>query len=156
LDEFTESALHEYKKKKSDFQDKMSSQNVKGSLRKNIDYWENEIKANNAILEIVKNGYKIPLLETPNQFYSKNNKSALENKKFVTDSISEMISLGTLKQVTKLPHCVNPLSVSTNSSGKKRLILDLTYVNEHVFKEKIKFDDWNCFEIYLNNSEGYV
>ena len=40
------------------------------------------------------------------------------------------------------PCVVNPLSVSINSTGKKRLILDLRYVNKFLWKEKIRFEDW--------------
>ena len=36
---------------------------------------------------------------------------------------------------------INPLSVSIQSSGKKRLILDLRYINHHIWKHKIIFDD---------------
>lgn len=36
------------------------------------------------------------------------------------------------------PAIVNPLSVSVQSSGKKRLILDLRHVNLYVFKQKFK------------------
>ena len=39
-----------------------------------------------------------------------------------------------------LPHNVNPLSVSVLSSGRKRLILDLRFVNKHVWKPKVKFE----------------
>ena len=42
-----------------------------------------------------------------------------------------------------IPHVVNPLSVSTQCSGKLRLILDLRYVNQYLWKCKIKFEDWN-------------
>ena len=34
------------------------------------------------------------------------------------------------------PAIVNPLSVSIQSSGKKRLILDLRHVNLYIFKQK--------------------
>ena len=37
---------------------------------------------------------------------------------------------------------VNPLTVSVQSSGKKRLIIDLRYLNKHVYKQKIKLEDW--------------
>ena len=36
---------------------------------------------------------------------------------------------------------VNPLSVSVQSSGKKRLVLDLRHVNLFVNNSKIKFED---------------
>jgi hypothetical protein len=45
---------------------------------------------------------------------------------------------------------VNPLSVATHKSGKKRLILDLSILNLSIKKEKVKFEDWKisvqCFE----------
>lgn len=37
---------------------------------------------------------------------------------------------------------INPLSVSIQSCGKKRLILDLRYVNKHLFKQRFKCEDW--------------
>ena len=46
--------------------------------------------------------------------------------------------------------------VAINSSGKKRLILDLRYVNTRVYKDKIKFEDWKYFEHYLEGKEGYL
>ena len=39
------------------------------------------------------------------------------------------------------PAIVNPLSVSIQSSGKKRLILDLRHVNLYIFKQKFKCED---------------
>ena len=43
-----------------------------------------------------------------------------------------------------------------SSSGKKSLILDLRYVNRHIYWDKIKFDDWKCFENYISDHKGYV
>ena len=37
---------------------------------------------------------------------------------------------------------VSPLSVATQPGGKKRLILDLRYMNSHVYKQTTKFEDW--------------
>ena len=51
---------------------------------------------------------------------------------------------------------VNPLSVSIYSSGKKSLILKLKYVNMHLYKGRIKFDYWKCFENYLLANKGYL
>lgn len=49
----------------------------------------------------------------------------------------------------------SPLSVSIQSSGKKRLILDLRHVNQYVWKEKIKFEDWRVLSKYVNK-EGFL
>ena len=60
-----------------------------------------------------------------------------------------MLATGTNLEWDHPPRIVNPLSVSIDSSCKKRLILDLRYVNMHLYKDKINFDDWKCFENYL-------
>ena len=52
-----------------------------------------------------------------------------------------MLLLGTTKQVERPPEVVNPLSISANSKDKKRLILNLMCVNDHLFKEK-NIDGW--------------
>ena len=70
-----------------------------------------------------------------------NNHSALNNANFVTQAVEELLNTGRIKEVKNSPDVVNPLSVSENDSQKLRLILDLRYVNMHVFKDKIKFDD---------------
>ena len=51
---------------------------------------------------------------------------------------------------------MNPLSVSENSAGKKCLVLDLRFINEYLYKDKIKFDDWKCLENYLEYTDGYL
>ena len=53
-------------------------------------------------------------------------------------------------EVQNKPH-VNPLSVSTNSSDKKRLILDLRYVSKHLWKQSVKFEDWKTFQNYVKS-----
>jgi len=67
-----------------------------------------------------------------------------------------MLKIGTIKETNFPPTVVNPLSVSENSSGKKRFILDLTYVNQYLNKQKVRFDDWKCFENYLREDQGFL
>ena len=66
--------------------------------------------------------------------------------------------------VKNRPHVVNPPSVSIQKSEKKRLILDLREVNKHIWKNKIKFEDWrvalqyfdmNSFMYKFDLSSGY-
>ena len=61
----------------------------------------------------------------------KNNKSALLNAEFVVKAIADLLKRGLVVKFNSLPHCVNPLSVSVQSNGKKRLILDLSLVNKY-------------------------
>ena len=113
---------------------------VKGKLKQNQSFWKNTIKADDTVLNIIQEGYRMPLLETPDTARFSNNKSAISNSKFVGNSIKEMLATGTILERDP-PRFFNPLSVSIDSSGKKRLILDLKYINMHLYKDKIKFDD---------------
>ena len=54
---FENSKKHENSKK--------SNISLKGNLKKNIAYWQNTLMANEYVLGIIENGYKIPFLETP-------------------------------------------------------------------------------------------
>jgi hypothetical protein len=51
--------------------------------------------------------------------------------------------------VDKHPLCVNPLSVSVQQNGKKRLILDLRHVNKCLLKQKVKYEDWKVALAYF-------
>ena len=44
------------------------------------------------------------------------------------------------------PDIVNPLSVSVQSSGKKRLILDLRHINLHIYKQKFRCEDLHAIK----------
>ena len=47
------------------------------------------------------------------------------------------------------PRVVNPLSVSVQANGKKRLILDLRYVNNFLHKMHVKYEDWKTAKSYF-------
>ena len=89
------------------------------------------IDAPGFILSVIRDGYKIPFIVFPPPKVSPNNGSALEEREFV---ICNLISNKCLEVLDHPPPIVNPLSVSTQSSGKKRLILDLRHVNLYIFK----------------------
>ena len=63
--------------------------------------------------------------------------------------IDELVRTKRVVDVPFVPKVVNPMSLSTNK-GKKRLILDLCYVNNYLWKEKVKFEDWRVFQHYLS------
>ena len=65
----------------------------------------------------------------------------------------ELVKNSAVVEVSSIPRVVSPLSVSISSSGKKRLILDLRHVNQSVWKQKIKFEDWRVFRTYVNKGE---
>ena len=72
----------------------------------------------------------------------------------VENSFKEMLATGAILEQDHPPRVVNPLSVSIDSSGRKRLILDLRYINMHLYQDKIKLDNWKFFKNYLLTNKG--
>ena len=110
---------------------------MNGRLVKCVEFWTNELKANSYILDVISNGYQIPFRSSPTKIFLKNNKSSLEHKDFVVSSILELLENVCIKEVQNPPFCVNPLTVSVNSLGKKRLFLDLRQVNQQIIARQI-------------------
>ncbi|VDI04514.1 Hypothetical predicted protein [Mytilus galloprovincialis] len=106
-----------------EYEQSVTVQSVKGRLKKHLDYWK-KIEANSYVLDIIENGYAIPFITTPDSVFSKNNKSAIDNAEFVSQAIAELLVNDCIEEVKTRPHVINPLTVSTQKSGKKRLILD--------------------------------
>ena len=113
---------------------------VRGRLAKCISEWEG-INAPGFILEVIREGYKIPFVSLPPPKHSDNNFSAIKEKDFVSEAIVDLLKMNCIEELEEAPDIVNPLSVSTQSSGKKRLILDLRHVNLYVYKQKFKCED---------------
>ena len=53
------------------------------------------------------------------------------------------------------PVVVNPLSVSVQPNGIKKLILDLRYVNHFIKKLRIRYDDWKIASLMFQKN-GYM
>lgn len=113
---------------------------VRGRMKANINFWK-LIQAPDNIIDIIDSGYKLPLYSTPPPAEFNNNKSAINHSQFVEEAISDLLDKGLVSECARKPDIINPLSVSLHSSGKKRLILDLRYINHYIWKEKIKFED---------------
>lgn len=79
-------------------------------------------------------------MQEPPVVHLKNNLSAKNHADFVNCAIQELLDAGCIEEYTIKPHCINPRTVSVNSSGKPRLILDLRHVNTFVEKLKVKFE----------------
>ena len=83
---------------------------------------------------------------------------------FVSGTVLELLESGCVRRVPFKPIVVNPLRVAENSSGKKRLILDLSVLNTFVKKNKVKFEDWkvvvqyfeqDCYMFKFDLKSGY-
>ena len=93
-------------------------------LRAHVGFRE-DIQAPAFIIDCIKEGYNIPFYVTPAGASFKNNHSALQHAEFVYEAILELVSTNGVVEVAKSHlKIINPLSVSVQSCGKKRLILD--------------------------------
>ena len=85
----------------------------------------------------IERGYTLPFVRLPELADLKNNRSSLSHAEFVEEAIQELLESGRIVETNVPPQVVNPLSVSVQANGKKRLILDLRYVNK--FLRKMRF-----------------
>lgn len=140
-----------------------SFKGVKGNLKKHIQYWI-DIGASDFVLSTISDGYVIPFSSTPHSMFFNNNRSAFQNHDFVDTAIADLVDNGCAIKVPFKPFVVSPLSVATQKSGKKRLILDLSVLNKSVRKDKFKYEDWkvaiqlfskNCFMYKFDLKSGY-
>ena len=107
------------------------------------------------VLYIIRFGYRIPFISWPPRAFFCNNRSALDHASFVDSAISDLLLAGSVIEVFTPPTVVNPLTVSVNSVGKRRLILDLCHVNKFIPKVKFKMEDSRTFLNYVH-SPGYM
>ena len=130
--------------------------NVKGRLKNSVNFWQ-KIGTSDFILDMIYEGYTIPLLHEPKSVFLNNNKSANVHTICVENAISELISDGLVREVSSAPHVVNPLTVAVNGKDKVRLILDLRHVNKQVVQCKIKFEAWRTAKQYMQiDSFGFI
>ena len=127
---------------------------IKGRLKGCVQFWES-ISAPQFVLSVIREGYKIPFLHTPPRAFFPNNKSFHEHKQFVASAIKELLRVGSVLECPTPPTVVNPLSVSVQSNGEKRLILDLRYPNTYIKKSHVKFEDAKAMLGLLVNPAQY-
>ena len=65
-----------------------SRQNVKGNLRKHIQFWR-DIRTSKFILKVIEEGYRLPFKTIPVPTVLKNNNSAKCHQQFVEEALEE-------------------------------------------------------------------
>jgi hypothetical protein len=127
---------------------KSNSLAVKGSLKAHYSWWRENV-TNKYILNIIENGYDLPLLALPVKSYLNNNKSARDAPEFVSAEISKLLLSGVLIASNEPPIVINPLTVAVSAAGKQRLVLDLRTVNPLIHVNKYKFEDISVAALYF-------
>ena len=128
---------------------------IKGSLRRHVEFWPG-ISAPRYILAVICEGYRLPFQQTNPGFTSQNNRSGLDLSEFVNEAILELLHSGRVMELNRPPDVVNPLSVSIQPNGKKRLILYLRYINNFLIKQRVKYEDWKIALSYFQKGSFMI
>ena len=75
---------------------------VKGSLRKHLAWWCENVK-NQYIVNMIAEGYKLPLISIPAIEHLRNNKSARDNADFVSEEVQKLTHTGAITEVKQKP-----------------------------------------------------
>ena len=118
-------------------------------------FWLNELEASAFVKEIVTQGYRIPFLKVSWPVFKCNHRSALEHEEFVTSAIKELVQTGCVVPSDQCPNVCSPLSVVVNAKGKRRLVLDLRYVNQFIPEQKFKYEGLSLVPQMFNKGEYF-
>ena len=72
---------------------------VQGRLSRCILFWEDKLKATGLLIDCISEEYMLPLLSLPGVYSKGNQRSALDNCKFVESAIEELLQNCCIKKV---------------------------------------------------------
>ena len=76
--------------------------NVKGNLRRKLEFWK-RIGTSKFIINVIERGYMLPFLSLPVPAVFRNNRSSLAHEKFVEDAIRKLVDSGRVLEVVVPP-----------------------------------------------------
>ena len=129
---------------------------VKGRLCSRLEFWEKELQSPKPVLNIVRQGYILPFRSVPESRFFKNQSSALKHKEFVSQAVIDLVSYGCVVELKDPPFVCNPLLVVTSRSGKKRLVVNLRYINQHLQIDKFKYEDMRTGLMFFEQGEYLI
>ena len=93
-------------------------------------------------MDILENGYAMPLQGVPPKYEERNNCSARQHKVFVRETVMQMAKEGIVKLVREKPHCVSPLTVVAKKAPSGTIKLRLCWdgsrcVNKYLKEQKV-------------------
>ena len=91
------------------------------------------------VLDVISEGYKLPLIRVPDPCFKTNNRSAELHPSFVKEAFIKLLAADCSEECLEPPYRVNLLSVA---EGKKlRPVIDLRHVNSFLFRHSFKYED---------------
>ena len=130
-----------------------SVSSVQGRLRKSSKFWTDELEASPFVIDIITSGYRLPFLALPPAVCARNHRSAFEHASFVEEAIQELVESGCAIRVPTFPVVCSPLQVVVNVKGKRRLVIDLRYVNQYLHLTKFKYEGLNLIPMLFSKGD---
>ena len=82
------------------------------------DFWEKNLRANQYILDVIINGYKLPINILPESYKAqRKNLSALRNGIFMEETIKGLLAGSFIVERNKPLFCIDPLRVAENEKN---------------------------------------
>ena len=134
----------------------INSASVQGRLKQHSVFWENTLAASKFILDIIRTGYKLPFIKFPIPYFQENHRMSLANETFVKDAIQELSGNNCVRLVEQCPTVCSPLQVVSNARGKRRLVIDLRYVNKFLQKCKFKYEGIDIAAQMLDKGDFFI
>lgn len=86
-------------------------EDVQGRVRTKFGFWREVLRALDSVLDMIRSGYKLPLLYMPDSFPKGNHSSTQAHVNFVIESITKLLANRCIKRIDKKPFICSPLSV---------------------------------------------
>ena len=136
------------------FEEESIESKVHNTLYNHLGAWK-EAGAGGFATGVIENGFKLSLFSTPEKYQEKNNQSFFKEEQFAVEAVLKMAQIKVLREVQSSEVlCVNPLSVATNSKGKRRLCIDLSrHVNEKSVARKFRIESTKAFLEVVNKGD---
>jgi ribonuclease HI len=102
-------------------------------------------------------GFQIPWLKKPPpQKHFPNHNLNQEDELFVDQEILRLIQVGAVKEVKLKPRVISPIGVVPKKNNKKRLIVDLRFVNQHIALPSFKMENLQLAMDLVKPKDNFV
>ena len=135
---------------------KIPKSSVQGRLRKKADFWLKELECSSFVKVVVTEGYRIPFIRLPDPVFYRNHKSAFEHSQFTEEAIQDLVATNCVVYCTECLTVCSPLSVVVSARGKKRLVLDLRYVNQFILLTKFRYEGLNIIPQLFSKGDYFI
>jgi len=112
--------------------------------RRCIEAWE-EAGAPNRVLRWVREGLRLRFVRQPQPYKGRPIPIHSEDQEWLEGEMQRNLLLGSWTQLQECPHFCAPAFVVKNASGKRRVVVDLRFINTHLRERPVRFESLRSF-----------